>query len=369
MLKPRFHGLLVVVLLAVAASCAPPPATTVAPTPSPEPVPSLMPGPAPTPTSTATPLPTWTPGPTLDPAAVAALAHAGWARIEASGIEPLCLRWEDTDGDGVPEWIGLYQRSGQPPQLTAFVLDGESWHDLRALDESKYGLGEYATCELEIRDVNADGRIEILVWGHAGTSIDLLNIFVWSGATYELLGGFEGKRGVQLENTDGDLADEVIVGYEAGSDLVWQAVYTWNGAAYGWTWERYVWFYLDRPHVYLTDTPVHAVISFYLAIDDRDLPAAYGLLSAAAQAEQSPEAWMVGYVTTVAVEVGAVHEVSRGDDTVLVTAQVRAYDNVEGRVVATFWDVEWAIVRTDAGWRLDRATAVQLDQWEATYYR
>jgi hypothetical protein len=51
----------------------------------------------------------------------------------AAGIEPLCLRWEDTDGDGGPEWVGLYLRPGEPSQLTAFVLDGEQWYDLQPL--------------------------------------------------------------------------------------------------------------------------------------------------------------------------------------------------------------------------------------------
>jgi len=150
---------------------------------------------------------------------------------------------------------------------------------------------------------------------------------------------------------------------------VWEAVYTWDGANYAWTWERYAWFYLDRPHAYHTDTPEHAVISFYLALDDRDLPGAYGLLSASAQAAQPYETWAVGFATTVAAEVGAVHETARSGDSATVVAQVRAYDNVDGRVFATLWDVTWTVVHTEAGWRLVGATANQLDRWELPYYR
>jgi hypothetical protein len=317
-----------------------------------------------------TPLPTAapTPAPTLDPATVVAVIAEGQAQLGAAGVEPLCLRWEDSDGDGTPEWLGLYLRPAEPPQLTAFVLDGSLWYDLRALEGERYGLGAYPTCELEVRDVNADGRIEILVWGHAETSTDLLHIFVWNGTTYALLASFEGEAGIRLENRDGDLADEVAVRYQAGGDLAWEAVHTWDGANYGWTWERYTWFYLDRPHAYPTDAPEHAVISFYLALDDRDIPGAYSLLSASIQAAQPYEAWAFGYVTTVGAEVGMVHELSRGGDTAQVTAQVRAYDSVDGRVIATLWDVQWTVVQVSAGWRLESATANQLDRWEAEYY-
>ncbi len=340
----------------------PSPTSTLTFTPSP----SISHTPTPTPSPTAIPTPT--PAPTLDPAAVAAKIATGAERLAAAGVEPLCLRWEDTDDDGEPEWVGLYVQPGEPPQLMAFVLDGETWHDLRALEEGKHGLGEYPTCELEVCDVNADGRIEVLVWGHADTGTELLHIFAWDGATYVLLAPFEGDAGVRLENSDGDLADEVFVGYDAGDGLVWEAVFTWDGANYGWTWERYGWFYLDRPHVYHTDTPEHAVISFYLAIDDRDVPAAYTLLSLSAQAAQPYEAWAVGFATTVATEVGSVHEISRSGDTATVVAQVRAYDNEDGRVIATLWDVQWTLVQTPDGWRLESGVTNQLDRWEAVYY-
>jgi len=357
--------LVVVALLVSLAACVPPPAPTAV---TPAPSPTSTPLPAPTSTSTPAPTPTPTAVSTLDPVAVAANIAAGEARLEAEGIEPLCLRWEDADGDGETEWLGLYLQPGEPPQLAAFVLDGDVWYDLRPLEGEKHGLGEYPTCELEVRDVNSDGRVEILIWGHAGTSTDLLHIFVWDGATYALLAFFEGDAGVRLENADGDLADEVCVGYEAGDDLVWEAVHTWDGANYGWTWERYTWFYLDRPHAYLTDTPEHAVISFYLAVDDRDLPGAYGLLGPESRAAMPAGEWMVGFATTVAAEVGAVHEISRSGNTATVVAQVRAYDNVDGRIIATLWDVEWALVQTAGGWRLESATADELDRWEAVYY-
>jgi len=330
------------------------------------PIPTPVPTARPFPVSTSTPFPTPTTVPTLDHAVVEAAVAKVRARLRGAGVEPLCLRWEDSDDDGEPEWLGLYLQPGEPPRLMAFILDGEVWHELRPLEEHK--LGEHPTCELEVRDVNADGRVEILVWGHAGASTDLLHIFAWNGTSYALLAPFEGEAGVRLENADGDLADEIAVGYDAGRDLVWEAVYTWDGGSYGWTWERYSWFYLDRPHVYRADSPEHAVIYFYLAVDDSDLPGAYDLLSAEAQAKQPIEGWMAGFATTVGVEVGSVHELSRSGNTAAVVAQLRAYDNVDGRIIAALWDVEWTVVQTASGWRLDSVVTERLDQWEAVYY-
>jgi hypothetical protein len=300
---------------------------------------------------------------------VGEVVASGQTGLAVAGTEPLCLRWEDTDADGAAEWVGLYFQPGEPPQLRAFVLDGETWHDLSALEKEKHGLGRYPTCELEVRDVNGDGRVEILVWGHAEASIDLLHVFVWDGQAYALVAPFEGNAGLRLEDADGDLVEEVVVRYQADGDLVWEAVHTWDGVSYGWTWERYAWFYRDRPHAYPTDTAEHAVISFYLAIDDRDLPGAYGLLSPAAQAAQPADAWMGGFGTTVGAEVGAVHELTSTGDLATVAAQVRAYDSVEGRIVATLWDVQWTAVRTPDGWRLESATTAEVDRWEAPYYR
>jgi hypothetical protein len=369
----RDTGWLLLTLLACVlflVSCCPAPVADVLPTRLSSLVSTALPTPIAStaqPTWTPTPSPTQTPSPvpTIQPDAVAALTARGRAKLEARGVDPLCLRWDDTDGDGEAEWIGLHFSGG----LQAFVLDGEAWYDLQPLAGATYGLGAYPTCELEIRDVNADGTVEVLIWGHAGTSTDLLHIFIWDGVTYVLLAPFEGEAGVQLVDNDGDLIEEVLVRYDAGSDLVWEAVYTWDGAHYGWTWERYSWRYLDRPHAYPTDTPERTVISYYLALDDRDTPAAFDLLSLEAQTIWGPyDAWAAGFATTVALEVGSVHEQSRSDGSATVIAQVRAYDNVDGRVIASLWDVTWTAVRVDSGWRLDRVSGTQLDEWEATYY-
>jgi len=359
---PAWVLLSVLLLVSLCSACtafpSPPPSITAPPSPPP----SVTASPPPPPPATASP----SPAPRLTPSLVATVIAEGTART--ASVQPLCLRQEDTDGDGQGEWVGLYLQPGEPPQLLGFVLDGEDWHDLRPPEnEEVSALGEYPTCEMTVDDINADGRVEIAVWGHAPTA-DLLHIFAWDGAHYALLGGFVGKGGVRLESAGGDLADQVVVRWRPEGDLVWEVVYTWDGTHYAWTWDRYAWFYLDRPHVYPTDTPLHAVVSFYLALDDRDLPAAYGLLSPAVQAGLSYNDWAWNFNTTLGVEVGALQTVQEEGDQATLAGQVRALDNVSGRIIATTYAVEWQVVRTPNGWRIAGSDVETLEQREITYY-
>ncbi len=328
------------------------------------------------PTATSTPFPTATlppsptpPLPTIDRAAVAANIAAAEARIAERNLQMVCLTQQGIDFDGGLEWVGLYMLPSDPPQLLGFVLDGEAWHDLAPPENEEYaGLGQYPTCKMEVRDINANGLAELLIWGSAGTSTEYLHIFAFDGSRYALLGAFEGKGGILLENRDGDLSEEVVVRLQPQGDLVQEIIYTWDGSHYAWTWDRYAWFYLNRPHAYQSDRPDRALISFYLALNDRDLPGAYNLFTPAAQAAQPYESWIDGFATTLRVEVGVVQIVSEEGGRATVAAQVIAMDNVAGRVVASLYDVTWQLEETEQGWRLASGEANRLEQWEVSYY-
>jgi hypothetical protein len=329
----------------------------------------------PTPTVT----PTATPYPTPDPATLAETAKRGLARVQAAAEDAnvVCLRYEDTDGDTEPEWLALTHQPEAGPRLSAFVLDGDAFYALPAAQPEPgnpdYGLGEYATCEIEVRDVNADGKPEVAIFGHAETNETLLHLYVWEREQYRLLGAFQGDAGVFFEDADGDLAEEIIEGHHDTSapSLAWHVVFTWDGQTYGWTSDRWAWFYLDRPHTYPTHKPIYAVISFYLALDDRDLPSAYALLTETAQASRSYGDWANGYATTLRVNVGAVHQIPGvGDENnARVTTQILSWDNVNGRVIVRTWETIWATIRTAGGWRLSDGEMTLLDEWEAPYWR
>ena len=334
----------------------------------------------PTPTERAdtdTPVPSLSPEqgpsiatvPTLDPGDVADIVKAGQTSVEEQGADPLCLRWHDTDQDGDREWVGVYLHPGEPSGLEAFVLDGQTWHELKAVEAERHGLGEYPTCQLEVSDINADGKVEIAVWGHAETSVALLHAFVWQGSHYQEIASFQADAGLELADVNNDLIQEVIVGHNVGHGLAWETIHSWDGTDYVWSWERYRWLHADYPHTYLSDDPMHSVISFYLALDDRDLPSAYRLLGGEARASQPYQSWAAGFNTTLGVEVGSVHEIERTGTSATVTAQVRSYDNTDGYIIGRLWDVTWLVVREDGSWRLDSARQETLNQWEAPYFQ
>lgn len=344
----------------VTATATPPPTATVPPTP------------------TASFTPTATPYSTPDPALAGAEVKRGLTRVqEAAGSANLvCLRRENTDDDAEPEWLALIHQPEAGPSLSAFILDDEEFYSLPAArskpGEPEIGLGQYATCELEIRDINADGRPEIAIFGHAEGQETLLHVYRWEREAYRLLGAFRGTAGIHFEDRDGDLADEIIEGHRdtAAPTLAWDIIFTWDGQTYGWTTDRWSWYYLDRPHAYLTHKPIYAVISFYLAVDDRDLPGAYGLLAENTQAVRPYAEWVDGFASTLRVDVGAVHQVPGvGDENYArVATQVLSWDNEAGRVMARTWEVLWDAVLTAEGWRLTSSEMNLLKEEEMVYY-
>jgi hypothetical protein len=337
--------------------------------------PTVTPSPAASSTPTVTPSPT--PLPTPEPARLLATAQEGLARLQASAGEAdlVCLRYEDTDADGAPEWVALvHQPAAAAPRLSAFVLDDGAAYDLEAgspeLGDPDVGLGEFPTCEIEIRDVNVDGAVEIAIFGRAQGNTTLLHLFAWDGAAYRRLGYFSGDAGVRLVSADGDAEEEIWEGYrvQGAPSLAWYVIHTWEDGTYGWTSERYDWYFADRPHAYPDHRPDYAVVAFYLALNDRDLPGAYDLLLASNR--PSYDDWAIGYGTTARVSVGGAHTVpdQTTESRARVAAMVTAWDNEGGVIIGRLWNVEWDVVPTEQGWRLVSSTAEQLEEWSVSYW-
>lgn len=262
--------------------------------------------------------------------------------------------------------------------MSAFVLQGDN--AIYTLLDAKpdpgkpyYGLGQYPTCEVEIRDVNADGRTEIAIFGHAERNLTLLHLYAWDEDDFRLVGAFQGDAGVFFEDRDGDLAEEILEGHRdtGAPQLAWRVIFTWDGRTYGWTWDRWDWYFLERPHSYPTHRADYAVISFYLALNDRDIPGAYALLADSARAAQPYEAWAADFARTLRVDVSGVQRVAAASDEnqARVNAMVTAWDNADGLVTGQLWEVTWEARHTEAGWRLVTATTNLLDTWDAPYWK
>ena len=343
------------------------PPSTPAPTVTPV---TVLETPSPQPTATATPFPT------TDPNTLLASAEQARGRLaaRAGDASVVCFRHQDLDADGQPEWVALTHRAGDPPRLEAFILDSSTFYDLEpAYPEPSgpdVGLGEYPVCEIEIRDVNVDGIPEIAIFGHARDQESILHLFAWDEDAYVRLGRFAGDAGVRFADADGDAEAEIEVGYRVrgAPALAWFVVHTWEEGTYGWTSDYYDWYFSTRPHTYPTQRPDYAVIAYYLALDDRDLPGAYALLDPASRGPY--ETWALGYATTVQVRTGGVHTVP-GTETASsaqVTAMVTAWDNDQGVIIARHWNVTWTVAAANGEWRLQQAETELLKEWAAALW-
>ncbi|MDA8219688.1 MAG: BsuPI-related putative proteinase inhibitor [Dehalococcoidales bacterium] len=148
----------------------------------------------------------------------------------------------DLDGDGKEELVTLTASGATPERLSADSLEASIF----VPSESGYSLawqseklaGERAE-PLEAKDINGDGRPEVLSVQAVGAAGETLYVFAWLGQGYGTLtphgGEFDGKpsfgvTGVNVKDVDGDGTLEILA-YSGGAAAK-TAVYKWDGKAY-----------------------------------------------------------------------------------------------------------------------------------------
>jgi len=149
----------------------------------------------------------------------------------------------ELDGDAESEVMVLLGLGGQVEglaydHLEMMVLELDhspgqvvAWHSSPLIGER----GE----ALQVRDINSDGRDEVLSYQSMGASGYTLYVVIWSHGTFGLLrprgGYFDGQghfgdAGVHLEDIDRDGIQEILASYgPAGSST---DVYRWDGTEY-----------------------------------------------------------------------------------------------------------------------------------------
>lgn len=193
--------------------------------------------------STPTPLPptpTHVPSPTLAPSPTPI----------ASGIQPylpsdaqiLDALTADLDGDGQSEYVALVGWGGAADgsaydSLELFVVEPDRVQLPIAWRSGKLA-GDRAQA-LQVKDINADGHLEVLSEQSMGTAGDTLYVLAWRGQAYDWLrpygGHFDGldrfgEVGVNLEDLSGDERPEILADYD--TTTIDTDVYRWDGTQY-----------------------------------------------------------------------------------------------------------------------------------------
>ncbi|MHB1416094.1 MAG: BsuPI-related putative proteinase inhibitor [Chloroflexota bacterium] len=148
----------------------------------------------------------------------------------------------DLDGDGKQELVTLTAFGASAERLSADSLEASifvpSGSEYSLAWQSEKLVGERAG-PLEAKDINGDGRPEVLSMQSMGAAGETLYVFAWLGEGYGTLtprgGDFDGKpsfgeTGVNVRDVDGDGTLEILA-YSGGAAAK-TAVYKWDGKAY-----------------------------------------------------------------------------------------------------------------------------------------
>jgi len=291
--------------------------------------------------------------PTIDP------LLADWRAV---GMEPFCLQLADTDGDGQKEWLGLIEgRGGDVVGIRGFVLDGGRLNMLGGQGTGMTGgvtLGDDPVCQASVRDLNADGLVEIAVAGQRQDGSKQLSIFVWDDAgSYRLIAQLGGSERADLVDDDHNGVAEIVVANRFGPGVWLEEVSAWDGRQYIASSSRYV----QAPAfqgALPSSTPEQALIGFYLSLQRRDMAAAYEYLSPAMRQRQGYEPFLLSAAAVERFDLGEVHQREPAGETVAFTGPLQIHKIANGKSQQERYTGEWRLAQTETGWRIDAISLV-----------
>ena len=196
------------------------------------------PSPSPKPAVSLTPTPSSLPAPT--PVATVLPPSVGPTHLLPDGARFLGQIAADLDDDAETEYVLLagFGPADAFDSLGLFVVEPDLPPGQQIAFDSGPLVGERAE-PLQLRDINADGHLEVLSLHSAGTHEHTMYILTWRGDAFDFLrphgGQFDGldhfgETGVRVGDVDGDAIEEVFAAYGPAAWL--QDVYRWDGTAY-----------------------------------------------------------------------------------------------------------------------------------------
>jgi len=149
----------------------------------------------------------------------------------------------DIDGDRGMEVIVLAAFGGSPDRLgydwlQLFVIEPDRAAEYAIVFQSDHLAGDRGE-KLAVRDINGDGRLEVLSKESMGAGGETLYVLARLDGSFYFLrphggafGGLDrfGDNAVRLDDLDGDGVDEILAHY--GPDACQFDIYRWNGQDY-----------------------------------------------------------------------------------------------------------------------------------------
>jgi len=287
--------------------------------------------------------------------------------LQGDGPRLLCPARGDPDGDGVTDTLVLYAATTKPgTELKGAVVESEVPGRVYPLQDPYY-LGEGTGCEgPAFRDLDSDGRDEIIIFSGTGAHIHILNVFAWDGSAYAWIGDTGGDIDARIEDSDHDgiwdLRGENGYHKEGmGSPTSIKRVYTsqlrgrQTAAVDEWL----------EP-VGGTDEPfacaASALVSFYVLLNreilsGEDADTAYESTCRGFHVPTS-EAGAVDWRRVLSVSVRNVESLLLDADSARVTAMLTVVRNSGSAPTLETWRADWSATRSQQGWKLDRLVEV-----------
>ena len=287
--------------------------------------------------------------PTLQPT-LAATPQPPTCKFNASTYVPANARVvnmfsADTDGDGQSEWLIFYQEAGVGRgRVIRCVGD----------DGLTFALGGATPVELFadkldavwVRDVNQDGRNEIMVKGVLRGKAEVAHVFRWDGAMYAMLLALTGAEGVAFDNAqNANLYDFTALQLLFPRSIIIRATHAeWARDAYAL--EHDVLFLLGAPATF--NYPEEATLAYYTFWQKREADEMFRLLSATQKTRTSLAALqqLCSSVDEVRVEQLTVDEETPAQATVSTQVRLKAHGQ------AQTLNPVWRLQKEGGSWRL-----------------